>query len=255
MTASSDHGWFCPLPWFAPILSGESTCALSSSGSAVAYVPSNAPVTLEHMWPREVFSQMRESFLPAVHALRRRRRLAVGPHMTVLFEHPALLWWHIQEMVRIEKGDVSQWHEEYAVYQPLAPRAGWVTATVFLEYPDPDQRRVALLALAGIEQACCLMYTTALGEKKTSDVHIIHTDPYAHQPIRSSMASSPSAKASAVSFWAFPVDNSWKTSSFPNADRQENPGGKCVHWQCTHPAYTHDAEIPSALWQEISSIA
>lgn len=82
-----------------------------------------------------------------------RRRLAVGSHITVLFENVQTVWYQIQETLRaerIEKPDAVQ--EEIDIYNRLLPAPGELAATIFLQYPDQEERDAALPALIGLER-------------------------------------------------------------------------------------------------------
>lgn len=97
------------------------------------------------------FCLQRPDLLQEIMALKSLRRVALGPDMTVLFEHPRLVWWHIQEMLRIEQGGEKQLQEEWSVYSPMLPSAEFLTVTLMIEINDPVLRKKALSACIGIE--------------------------------------------------------------------------------------------------------
>ncbi len=102
------------------------------------------------------FCLQRPQLLQDIMALKSLRRVALGPDMTVLFEHPRLIWWHIQEMLRIENGGEKQLQEEWSVYSPMLPRAEFLTVTLMIEIFDPILRKKALGARTGIENTLFL---------------------------------------------------------------------------------------------------
>jgi hypothetical protein len=102
------------------------------------------------------FCQQRPQLLQEIMALKSIRRVALGPDMTVLFEHPMLIWWHIQEMLRIEKGGEKQLQEEWSVYSPMLPSAQFLTMTLMIEIADPVLRKKVLGARTGIENTLFL---------------------------------------------------------------------------------------------------
>ena len=71
--------------------------------------------------------------------------------MTLLFESRELLWWQIQEMVRVEKGGDPQIQEELEAYLPLIPDTHAFTATLMVEVADAAKRPAILAALTGLE--------------------------------------------------------------------------------------------------------
>ncbi|MBM3631367.1 MAG: DUF3501 family protein [Alphaproteobacteria bacterium] len=102
------------------------------------------------------FCLQRPQLLHDIMALKALRRVALGPDMTVLFEHPRLIWWHIQEMLRIEKGGEKQLQEEWSVYSPMLPSAQFLTLTLMIEVCDPVLRKKVLGARTGIENTLFL---------------------------------------------------------------------------------------------------
>lgn len=102
------------------------------------------------------FCLQRPQLLQDIIALKSMRRVALGPDMTVLFEHPRLIWWHIQEMLRIEKGGEKQLHEEWEVYGPMLPSAQFLTMTLMIEIFDPLLRKKVLGVRTGIENTLFL---------------------------------------------------------------------------------------------------
>ncbi len=102
------------------------------------------------------FCLQRPQLLQDIMELKSMRRVALGPDMTVLFEHPRLIWWHIQEMLRIEKGGEKQLHEEWSVYSPMLPSAKFLTLTLMIEIFDPLLRKKVLGVRTGIENTLFL---------------------------------------------------------------------------------------------------
>jgi hypothetical protein len=98
------------------------------------------------------FEQVRERFRGRIIALKSIRRVPLGPNITVLFENHDTVLWQIQEMLRTERITAeSAIAHELETYNQQIPGAGELSATVFIEYPDADERAKMLVALAGIE--------------------------------------------------------------------------------------------------------
>ena len=92
--------------------------------------------------------QMRADIIP--HRLLRSVRL--GEYMNLQFEDEHTIRYQVQEMLRIEKIFEEQGiQDELQTYTPLVPDGHNWKATMLLEYPDVEQRRVALGQLIGVE--------------------------------------------------------------------------------------------------------
>jgi hypothetical protein len=87
-------------------------------------------------------------------ALKRRRRVSIGPIVTLLFENRDTIRFQIQEMARAEKMLLDeQILEELEVYNPLIPEAGELSATLFIELTSKPELEAWLPKLVGIERA------------------------------------------------------------------------------------------------------
>lgn len=106
--------------------------------------------------PCDEFCARRPEILQEIIDLKQKRSLSLGPDMTVLFEHPQLVWWQIQEMVRIERGTPEQWLEEWEVYRHLLPETNRITVTLTIDIADPIRRKRALRQWIGIEKRISL---------------------------------------------------------------------------------------------------
>jgi len=99
------------------------------------------------------YEQIREHFLRRIIELKRVRRIALGEHMTLLFENRDTALFQIQEMLRTERITRENAIEhELETYNQLVPAANELSATVFIEYPDREERERMLAALAGVER-------------------------------------------------------------------------------------------------------
>ena len=86
-------------------------------------------------------------------AHKKNRTLAIGPNVTLIFEDELTVRYQIQEMLRIEKTfEEAGIQDELDAYNPLVPTGREFKATMMIEYPDADERRVALAGLKGIER-------------------------------------------------------------------------------------------------------
>ncbi len=102
----------------------------------------------------EAYSAQRPDFRARVLAHKKHRKLALGPHITLLFEDRLTIQYQIQEMLRIERiFEAAGIQDELDAYNPLIPNGSNLKATVLLEYPDIEQRKRELARLGGIEHA------------------------------------------------------------------------------------------------------
>ena len=103
----------------------------------------------------ETYARERAAFRERVLAHKRLRNLSVGPHTTWCFEDRLTVQYQIQEMLRAERiFEAEGIQEELDSYNPLIPDGSNWKATLLIEYPDVDDRRVALGKLKGIERCC-----------------------------------------------------------------------------------------------------
>jgi Protein of unknown function (DUF3501) len=95
----------------------------------------------------------RESWRPRIMALKDRRRIQVGGHMTFLFENRETVRYQVQEMMRIERivkpQDIAH---ELETYNELIPGANELSASLLIEYISQEERQIRLRELLGLEQ-------------------------------------------------------------------------------------------------------
>ena len=114
---------------------------------------SGAPkLTRQDLMSLEQYSEARPAFRERVIAHKANRRVALGPHATLVFEDQLTITYQIQEMLRVERiFNAAGIEEELAAYNPLIPDGSNWKATFLIEYPDAEQRALELAKMAGIE--------------------------------------------------------------------------------------------------------
>lgn len=144
-------------------------------------------LTLDDLYPLETYAKLRPEFRERVIEHKVHRRLALGAHVTLCFEDRLTMHYQVQEMLRAERifepGDIRA---ELDAYNPLIPDGSNWKATLLIEYPEEDERRIALGRLRGIEDriwvrvgAAAPVYAIAdedmerANETKTSAVHFL----------------------------------------------------------------------------------
>ena len=103
----------------------------------------------------EQYAEDRARLRSEVIAHKQLRNVQVGPNMTWCFEDHITIRYQILEMLRAERifeSDAIQ--GEIDAYNPLIPDGRNWKVTLLLEFPDPEERRVALERLIGVEDRC-----------------------------------------------------------------------------------------------------
>lgn len=144
-------------------------------------------ITRGSLWPLETYAKERPAFRTKVLEHKKNRSLAIGEHVTMLFEDELTIRYQIQEMLRIEKTfEEAGIQEELDAYNPLIPSGRDFKATMMIEYTDENERRAALKKLKGLEHKVWVqvegaekVYAVAdedlsrENEEKTSAVHFM----------------------------------------------------------------------------------
>jgi Protein of unknown function (DUF3501) len=109
-------------------------------------------LTLDDISDLRAYERERAEFRTRVIALKKRRRVHVGPVITLVFENRDTIRFQIQEMARVEKLISDEAIEtELGIYNPLIPDPGTLAATLFIELVTEDELRLWLPRLVGIE--------------------------------------------------------------------------------------------------------
>jgi hypothetical protein len=135
----------------------------------------------------EQYSSERARLRSEVIAHKQLRNVQVGPNMTWCFEDYTTIRYQVLEMLRAERIFESDGIQgELDAYNPLIPDGSNWKVTLLLEFPDPQERRIALERLIGVEDRCWIRVSEmervfALAdedmerenEEKTSAVHFL----------------------------------------------------------------------------------
>ncbi|TXH69727.1 MAG: DUF3501 family protein [Thiothrix sp.] len=101
----------------------------------------------------EQYAEQRSAFREKVLAHKAARQVAIGPNATLYFEDRLTIQYQIQEMLRVERiFEAAGIEEELAAYNPLIPDGANWKATFMLEFPNPEERKLWLAKLIGIER-------------------------------------------------------------------------------------------------------
>ena len=181
-------------------------------------------ITPADIIPAHEYAAVRAEWRRKMSALKRHRRLEVGPFVTFYFESYETMWHQIQEMLHIEGGGAAQLPDELEAYNPQVPKGQNLSATFMIEIDDPDRRKRLLLGLGGIEETAFL---------EVGGAHIV-ADPELDQD-----RTSAEGKASSVQFVHFRLTPA-QIAAF------KQPGAR-VLLGLSHPNYSHMAVLPEPM--------
>ncbi len=104
------------------------------------------------------YEKVRDHFRGRVIQEKKLRRVAVGPHVTVVFENHDTVLLQIQEMLRTERitREAAVTHE-IETYNDLLGGDAELGATVMIEIADPEERAAFLSRAKGIERHILLV--------------------------------------------------------------------------------------------------
>ncbi len=162
------------------------------------------------------YERVRKERLAEIIALKTARRVEVGPWVSFVFENRETVLYQIQEMLRIERiTEPAMIDHEIETYAELLPGPGELSATMFIEISDAEQRRAALAKLGGIEKTVALR----VGSRKVAAFDKRPIDPRFERP----------GQATAVYYLGFPLGDVGL------------PGD--VWLEVSHPRYRHAAAL------------
>ena len=130
-------------------------------------------------------------------AIKKDRRVPIGPFATFYFENYDTMWAQIHEMLYIERGGEEQITDELAAYNPLIPNGSELVATFMIEIDDPVRRDFTLRQLGYIED---MIYLSVGGEKSKA------------VPEQDVERTTEDGKTSAIHFLHFPLSDSQKAA-------------------------------------------
>jgi hypothetical protein len=144
-------------------------------------------ITPESLLTLEAYAKARKEFRTKVLAHKKNRTIALGEHITLIFEDELTIRYQIQEMLRVERiFEEAGIRDELDAYNPLVPDGSNWKATMLIEYPDVDERHTMLALLRGVEDKVWVrvaghdrVYAIAdedmerANDEKTSAVHFL----------------------------------------------------------------------------------
>ena len=184
-------------------------------------------LTLQDLLPAAEYERQREQFRSQIIALKQRRRISVGPLITLIFENRETLRFQTQEMIRVEHIlDPHKVQDELDVYNALMPGDGELSATLLIEITEQDRMKEWLDVFMGLDHGNTIAIRTG-SEQVFGEFEGGHS----HE-----------TKISAVHFVRFRPTASMTTAF---ADLRQ-PVTLTVH----HHAYHAEAPVPGSMREE-----
>ena len=137
---------------------------------------------LEDIVDLRAYERVRDDYRRRVIELKRRRRVGLGPVVTLVFENAETVRFQIQEMARAERITTDEGiRDELEVYNRLLPGEGELSATLFIELTSETELRDWLPRLVGIERAIGIELSS--GEVVTSRPEEAHAQALTRQEV------------------------------------------------------------------------
>jgi len=172
----------------------------------------------------EAYARERPAYRSRVIAHKKLRTLHVGEHLTLIFEDETTIRYQVQEMLRIERiFEEDGIRGELEAYNPLIPDGSNLKATMLLEYPDPEDRRVKLAGLKGVEDAAWIQVDGHAKVRAIADEDLEREN---------------DEKTSSVHFLRFELDAAMRTAL---------KGGAALAVGVDHPNYSARVTVEPAM--------
>jgi len=153
------------------------------------------PVRREEILPLEAYERARDEIRPAVLEAKKRRRVHVGEHLTLLFENTATIRYQVQEMVKAERMTRDEEiRHELTTYNELLGGRGELGATLLIEITEQADRDVKLRQWRGLPSHLYLALDDGtrvrprfderqVGEERLSSVQYLRFDVQGRVPV------------------------------------------------------------------------
>ena len=129
-------------------------------------------LTIDDIADLREYEREREAFRDHVIAVKKKRRIALGPFVTLLFENRDTIRFQIQEMARAERMLTDEAIQtELDIYNPLIPEHGRLCATLFIELTSKAELEEWLPKLVGVERAVRLHIGDDVVQARPEDAH------------------------------------------------------------------------------------
>ena len=181
----------------------------------------------EDLLSTQEYERQREAFRSRIIELKRKRRISIGPLITLVFENRETLLFQIQEMIWVERiTDSAKVQDELDVYNELLPGPDELSATLLIEITEESKMKEWLDRFMGLDHGQTLAIS-ANGEQTFAEFEGGHS----HE-----------SKISAVHFVRFRPTTGMKEAF---ADLR-----KPVTIGVNHGGYREDVLVPGSMREE-----
>jgi Protein of unknown function (DUF3501) len=181
-------------------------------------------LTVGDLLTLERYARERNGFRARVMEHKTTRQLAVGPHLRWCFEDRLTIQYQVQEMLRTERiFEAEGIAEELETYNPLIPDGSNWKVTLLIEFPDPEERRIELARLKGVEDACWIEVAGQARVFAVADEDLEREN---------------EEKTSSVHFLRFELSAAMKSALL---------AGAALAVGVEHPAYQHRVDVPETM--------
>src|SRR5579883_942607 len=173
------------------------------------------------------YETVRERFRGRVIAEKRRRRVALGPKASAVFENRDTVLLQIQEMLRTERiTRPAAIQHEIDTYNELLPGPDELSCTLMIEIPDAAEREAFLRAASGLERHVWL----ASGPRRVPASAVDRT------------AGEPADRTTAVHYLKFKLPR--EVADALRGAAEHRAGAPALALEIDHPAYAARAALP-----------
>jgi hypothetical protein len=185
-------------------------------------------VTADELSDIAQYEKKREGFRTEIIALKKRRRVAVGPQVTFVFENHETVLFQVQEMMRAERivSEEAIQHE-LDTYNTLLAETGGLGATMLIELTDSSRIREEMDKFLGVNDGN-VTYLQVGNERI---------------PGQFAFGQSNETRVSAVQYVKFPLSQEQRQAF-------ADPGTR-VNLVIDHPAYGHRTAIDGEQRREL----
>lgn len=181
-------------------------------------------ITRDDIMPMADYGKLRRDRRAQMAALKKHRRVEVGPFACFYFESFDTMLHQVHEMLFIERGGEEQIAGELDAYNALVPNGSELVATLMFEIEDKDRRARELARLGHAEETITLSIDGEESKARLDGDQDRTTE---------------DGKTSAVHFLHFPLTPK-QAAAF------KRPGAKAV-LSIAHQNYAHMALIPEPV--------
>ena len=142
------------------------------------------PIVITDLMNIIEYEKVRNDYRSELMDYKKKRRISLGPNITITFENRKTMKFQIQEMMRAERMvHDNQIQEEIDVYNSLLPLVNGLSATLFIEVTDEAQIRPVLNQFIGLTEGKVVYFEIAdqkvyaefeIGREESNKISSVH---------------------------------------------------------------------------------